>query len=143
MKLLKKYLGEVKNNQLIIYQHDLLNKQLKNLNGKKVALTIRQLTASRERSEQQNKYYWGVVLKIISEETGNSPQDLHDYYKNKYLSGSKEVFFEKISFCHSTTKLSYKKFSEYLEKIKNEVALPQPEGMGIYIPDVDEIQLEW
>lgn len=32
----------------------------------------------KKRSNPQNKYFWGVIVKIICDETGNDAQDVHD-----------------------------------------------------------------
>jgi len=81
------------------------------------------------RSLQQNNYYW-MYLKLIEDETGNSSQDLHNYFKGKYLSnGITEVYGHKVRKTKSTTNLNKSEFAEYLMSIEAEsgIALPSTE----------------
>jgi hypothetical protein len=96
------------------------------------------------RSMQQNSFYW-VYLELISRETGNDPNDLHEYFKTKMLPrkiveihgkhGHYE--FEKIK---STTELSKLEMGEYMDKIcaVTEVPIPDPKEYLLangYIPN--------
>lgn len=38
------------------------------------------------RSTPQNKYYWGCVVQILSDELGYTKDEIHDIIKNKFLS---------------------------------------------------------
>ena len=76
-----------------------------------------------DRTLQQNALY-RQILTIISKETGNSPQELHYYFKN--------LFIYSENWFPSSRKLNKEEFSEYLEKIKNKVAL-----LGINIPEYE------
>src|SRR3990167_11251232 len=50
-----------------------------------------------KRTEQQNRYYWGVYLPLISQETGERDLDaLHELFKGKFLAqGIVEILGEK------------------------------------------------
>src|SRR4051812_38837457 len=37
------------------------------------------------RSIAANRYYWGVVIKLIAEETGQHSQDIHDDLRDRFL----------------------------------------------------------
>ena len=67
------------------------------------------------RSVEQNRYYWGVVLTEISEYTGHTSDELHEYFKKEYLI-EKSTFIETYK---STTDLDIGEFIEYIERIKN------------------------
>lgn len=92
-----------------------------------------------KRSLTQNAYYW-VYLNVISEETGNDIDDLHEFFKHKYLpfktitiKGKKgEHTFKRIT---STSELSKNDFGEYLDKIcaATGIPLPDPQAAG-YLP---------
>lgn len=41
-------------------------------------------THRKSRSNLQNRYYWGVVIKILSEEIGYAPDVMHNYMKHKF-----------------------------------------------------------
>jgi len=125
---------------------------MKILEGKQVSIKIGPRT--RVRSNLQNNYLWGVVYKTISDETGNDSKDLHEFFKEKFIStivyrtmhkpdGTSEV----IDFRHtrSTTDLTTVEFIEYYRKIidfaANEdifVAEPNEEEMWQLMKMVEE-----
>lgn len=106
---------------------------------KNVGKTVRIELPDPKRTLTQNAYYW-VYLTVLEREFGNAADDLHDYFKHKFLPrdfvtirGKKgKVTFERIK---STTKLSKLEFGEYLDKIAEAtgVPLPNPQEAG-YLP---------
>jgi hypothetical protein len=71
----------------------------------------------KSRSDRQNNMYWGW-LKIISDETGYTTEELHEYMKGNFWGYREaEIFGEKRMIPKSTTKLSTKEFNEYLDKV--------------------------
>ena len=90
------------------------------------------------RSSQQNSYYW-VYLDIISHETGNAADDLHFFFKDRFLAKKEIVIWGKknnfrLEAPPSTTKLNKVEFGEYLKAIEHltEIPLPDPKLMGYY-----------
>ena len=71
------------------------------------------------RSLNANRYYRGVVLKMIADLTEDNQQDLHNQFKKEYCGG------------RSTSELNTKEFHEYISKIRawarKELALRIPE----------------
>lgn len=53
------------------------------LPGKALEVTIRQRKA--ERSDLQNRALWGVAYKALREQTGNDPDDLHQYFCGEHF----------------------------------------------------------
>jgi hypothetical protein len=45
-------------------------------------------------SNQQNRYYWGVIVKLISEYTGHTPEEVHAILKYKFLRRRSQEGFE-------------------------------------------------
>jgi hypothetical protein len=89
-----------------------------------------------KRSGQQNKYYHGIVVKILSDETGFTPDEMHETLKYKFLRYSKALpNGEEVQIIMSTTDLDTKEFEEYLEQIKR-FAIQE---LDVYIPDPNEI----
>ena len=82
------------------------------------------------RSNPQNKWYRGVVLEMISEETGHDPDDLHELFKYKF--NSSEVMGKRVG--KTTVNLTVKEFTEYVENIRRWAA----EFLSMNIPDPDE-----
>lgn len=86
------------------------------------------------RSGMQNRYYWGVVLKMIMEHTGDDKDDLHDYFKRKFLSYDKAIKAtgEAYTRTRDTHDLDTGEFETYLEEIRRfaaveiEIVIPLP-----------------
>lgn len=93
------------------------------------------------RSNRQNSYYW-AYLEIVSHETGNLAEDLHEFFREKLLPKKFIVIHGKkgdyeIEKRKSTTELSKIEFGEYLDKICSVcgVELPDPSKLEGYISD--------
>ncbi len=87
------------------------------------------------RSGQQNRYYH-LYLNVISQETGNDADDLHEWAKRKFLpSRFIKVNGEEMRIPGSTTTLTKVEFGEYMERIcaATEVPLPDPELAGFIV----------
>lgn len=81
------------------------------------------------RSLRENNYYWGVVLQTISDQSGYTPEEVHDAMRWKFL--RKGQRFETVA---STTSLSVHEFEDYLDKIRIwaaqelQLSIPLPEN---------------
>ena len=84
------------------------------------------------RSNKQNDYYWGVVLRLISYESGYTSEQAHELFRKAFLK-SDEVSMGNIhnEVPRSTTELSTNEFNEYIEKIKQFAT----EFYSLVIPD--------
>ena len=78
------------------------------------------------RSVQQNRYYHGVVCKLISGHTGYTGDEVHQIMAEQFLSYEKNG----KQFVKSTTKLKTAEFEEYLEACRRFAAIE----MQVYIP---------
>ena len=120
-----KHKGRVENGLLILFDKKLFNIYLKTFEGKHVDLIIK--LPSKDRSHQQNRYYWGVIVDIVGKELGYSPDETHEAFKIKFLLDRRG----KIPTIRSTATLTTKEFEEYLENIK----MWASEFLGIVLPD--------
>lgn len=101
-----------------------IGKALNAFEGRWVSLTIKEL--KRVRSNNQNRFYHGVVVPIIVEllrEYGNDADcDIaHEFLKVSFMppEGSKRVKVGKVIVeSQSTTRLSTMAFEEFLERIR-------------------------
>jgi hypothetical protein len=84
------------------------------MNPGEVFINIGKNRRKRQRSNNQNEYYWGCVLKLISEHTGDTVEDLHDHFRIRFLMRG-----VKLDSPRSTTSLSTSEFEEYLSKIRH------------------------
>ena len=85
MAIIPKLKGIVLNGNIVLDYNDKIKQQkwLQSLNGKRIEMIIRPFRA--KRTIPQNAYYWGVVLKTISKETGYTSEELHEFFKRIYL----------------------------------------------------------
>lgn len=95
--------------------------------GKKITLEL----VKSKRSLSQNAFYW-VYLGIIEIETGNSADDLHEYFKRVHLPPKFiTVMGKEIKIPRSTTELSKVEMGEYLDKICAETNVPIPNPIDV------------
>ena len=86
----------------------------------------------KRRTLSQNKLYW-LWINCIASETGNRPENIHDYLKNKFLPKRKiNIFGEIKEIPFSTTELNTKQFTNYLNSIDADVST---EGIQLLYPD--------
>lgn len=102
--------------------------------GKDDFFVIEIQKSKRIRSLNQNKYYWGVVVKIIANHTGYTSDETHQQLARVFLSYKNGPHL----FVHSTTKLNTVDFEAYLEKCRKWAQ----QDMGCYIPLPNEITEE-
>ena len=91
------------------------------------------------RSVSENKYYWGVVLDILSDELGHTKTEMHEILKTKFLRDiayikKKNGEHLKVETSKSTTDLKTNEFEDYLSKIRNFASAE----LGIWIPEPNE-----
>lgn len=129
--------SKVLNGNLAV-NRSLIAKTIKHFEGAEITLTIEKKYS--KRSNQQNAFYWGVLIPIISELfqdcTGTffSEQETHEALKSncnyKEIVSEKTGEFTRIPI--STTELNKIEFSEYIEKVEHfvfdyfSVILPKP-----------------
>jgi hypothetical protein len=98
--------------------------------GKKVEVSVD--PPKKHRSLNQNRYYWGIVIDIISGATGFEPQEAHDAMRYKFLTD----MTGDLPKVKSTTELSTVEFLDYVAQIQQFGA----EFLEVYIPDPNEGQ---
>lgn len=106
--------------------------------GEEVSLVVH--NRKPKRSEQQNRYYWGVWLPLIAKETGEANLDrLHELFKGKFLTqGVVEVLGEKVRLKKSTTELSISEFCQYIMDIEAETGIEAPPTENYGLPALKE-----
>lgn len=90
----------------------------------------------KDRSLNQNKYYHGVVVPMISEAIGEEDLEVvHGLLKNKFNHEILVIGDDEIIKPLSTAKLNTEQFEIYLEKIRMWAA----KFLGLYIPLPGEV----
>lgn len=100
--------------------------------GTKLDITIRKQKI--KRSNLQNRYYWGVVVEILSNEFGYEPDEMHMVLREKFLRIHDEKHPDFV-IAKSTAKLNTLDFIDYIEKIQRWAAIEHQ----TYIPDPEKI----
>ena len=130
-----KHRGEVKGGKLELWDRNKFLEDCQSHEGKQVYLTVAPYTKSR--SEAQNNYYWGVVIKILSEETGFSADEMHEVLKNMFLVKVREDLKGRtFPVGVSTTKLTTAEFEEFLAKVREWASIE----LNCYIPEPNEVE---
>lgn len=113
--------GTVKDGRLTIANRKRLEQDLRSFRNCTIEITIKKKNT---RSSQQNRYYWGVVVKEIQlrlNDLGNDfePETVHEFLKDKF--NKKEIVGEGgevIDFLGaSTTEMNKEEFGVYVDKI--------------------------
>ncbi len=129
-RITPKFRAEVVDGKLKFYNEIRFFEYLKKLNG---FYYVGLEKIKKTRTDKQNRFYW-AYLRILSEETGNEEETMHEYFKRVFLPPR----FEKIKFGKksgeiklpaTTTTLSKLEFGEYLTKIEamTGISAPNPE----------------
>ena len=95
--------------------------------GDKVSVEVKKYHP--QRSDQQNKYYWSVIIPILGDFLGYDKEECHEALKWHFLKME-----GKIPTVKSTRKLDTSDFSNYIEKICRWAA----EEFSIFIPPPHE-----
>lgn len=103
---------------------------LRSLEGQEVEVTIQKYRKTR--TGEQNRYYWGVVVKLIAEHCGYEPEEAHDAMRLKFLQSHGDGIMLTI---RSTTSLDTKEMTEYIEQCRRLGA-----EMGVQIPSPGEVE---
>lgn len=106
--------------------------QLSKLEGKRFEEILR--IEKKDRSNQQNKAYWGIIIEILSDHLGYEREETHDAMRQKFLSHIDEK--TGLTVIRSTTSLSTIEFNEYYAQIQRWAA----EFLQVYIPDPNEAE---
>ena len=128
--------SSVKNGHLHFHNRRVFDEQVRHFREGaqvEIAVTIRRAS----RSLQQNAYYWGVVVQIISEHTGYTPDEVHEFLKMKFIpkrlavaDGNGEIC-EEFVIGGSTRKMNTIQFGEFMEECRRFAA----DTLDCYIPD--------
>lgn len=104
------------------------------MDGQDVEIVIKK--RKKKRSCNQNSYYWGVVLKLISDYSGHTEDELHDHFRARFLAVRTGDFMRWKM--HSTTALDTVQMEEYLAKIRQWAS----ETLALYVPEPNEVDYE-
>ncbi len=129
--------GEIRGGRLRVKNAGQFAADLARCRDGAVSITVERKVATR--SQRQNAYYWGVCLELVSEHTGYTPDEVHEFAKAKFLpkklafaDGNGEVKDDMV-IGGTTTKLDTIQFGEFIEAFRRWAA----ETLDVVIPDPD------
>lgn len=125
--------GRVEKGKLILDDPSGYLVKVASLEGKKVELTLKKSQSIR--STRANRYYWGVVIKVIADHCGYMPEELHEALKFKFLS-DKCMDDKGLVKIGSTASLSTDEFIQYT----NKVVMWAAQDLQVYIPDPTQVE---
>ncbi len=75
----------------------------------------------KDRTDLQNRYYWGVVVRILSVELWYTPEEIHELLKDKLLTVRTKIAWtrKRLKRTKSTTELTTIEFNKFIEEIIN------------------------
>ncbi len=135
------FYGTINEGKLALENKERLKTYLASLPpGKRYKLIIRRWRNNR--SDNQNGYYWGVVIKALSDATGFTSDEMHEAMKLMFLRRKEEVQISvdgKIKFivmetADSTANMDTLQFEDYVEGVRRWAS----QELGVYIPAPNE-----
>ena len=130
------FTGKVKNGKFIADIAEAFKKAFYQYEGRAVTLLVKELRDTR--SNQANRYYWGVVVAAIADYMGERDAEcVHELLKVEC--NPKFVTQGKITYrLGMSTKLDSKEFWEYVERVREFGAVK----CGLYIPNPGEYGID-
>ena len=124
--------GRVENGRLVIENLDKFREYLTTLQDR-VQIIVRK-PKKKQRSNEQNRYLWGVCYKLLSEWSGDTTEEWHEICKQMFVEPTKKIIDgNTYEIRKSSTALNTKEFTDYIEKIRRFGA-----EHGVIIPDPDQ-----
>ena len=137
-KINPQFFGTIKGGKLSLENPDRFSEYLASLEDKEVCLWVRK--AEYARSIPQNKYYWGVIVRMVADEMGIIPDEAHEFLKGLFLKVGVEANGRRWEVTKSTADLSIADFVDYTEKCRMWAA--QMDTLNINIPLPNEMIFE-
>lgn len=133
--------GSIRRGRLEIRNRKKFTEAVKRMRDGEVLITVTRKHATR--SVQANRYYWGVVVELLSEHTGYTPEEIHEVLKAKFIpkrlsvsDGNGEIKGEFV-IGGTTTSMNKLEFGEFITNIRQWAA----EELDVIIPDPDNGRL--
>lgn len=126
------FLGTIKQGKLLLNTQDQFDKYLLTLEGQEIQVVVGKV--KKQRSSQENKYYWAVPIKLLSEATGYTDEEMHDALRMLFL----KDMSKKIPTLRSTASLTTVEMEEYLSKIR----VWASQVLNCYVPEPNEVSID-
>jgi hypothetical protein len=110
--------------------------QIQRLEGSEIDLTLEK--HRNKRSVNQSNYYFGVIVKMLSDELGYSKGEMHEILRGKFLSEEIRVGNEVIRYAKSTADLK----TDAFENLMTDIREWSSSELNIFLPTPNEIILD-
>ena len=121
--------GAVVEGKLKLFDREGFEKYVATLDGDVKLHVFKQ---KKTRSNEENRYYWGCILRMIADECGMSAEEVHEALKIKFLPNREAKLFT----VRSTSSLSTVQFEAYMEELRRWAAME----LNVVIPLPNEAE---
>ena len=137
MAYVARHAGRVKQGQLVLSDPVAWRAAVGKHEGRDVWVTV--IRQQRLHTDNQRKYYFGVVVDMIAAEIGATKDETHEWLKQKFLMRRVELLNGKVIEMPARFRdLSVEEVADYISvKIKPWAA----EFLGLSIPDANEVEV--
>lgn len=122
------FVGTIEQGKLRVDFQANFERWLMTLEGQRVIVEVKKFR--KNRTDAQNKFWWGVVIDILSKHTGYEPEEMHDAIKIKFMPVERAGLIAG----KSTARLTTIEFMELIERVQRWAA----QDLQCYIPDPSE-----
>lgn len=137
VRISQTFYGRVEDHKLTLGNLQAFKAYMSQFNGQRVQLNVDRYKDTR--SEQQNRYYWGVVIEIFADYFGMSPQETHEALKwEKLRKEIKDRAGNARITIGSTATMKTDEFEKYMADLRRWGA----EEFQLNIPEPNEINPE-
>src|SRR5437016_3327127 len=123
--------GRIKDGKIELKDREGFHALIQSLEGKEVQLTLERFRM--RRSNQQSRYYWGVIVALLADHCGYEPEEMHEALKAKFLRDRANEEVGDLPKIRSSASLDTVAFSDYCAKCQQLAA-----ELGLYVPSPNE-----
>jgi len=132
MRYVPKFNGLIDKGRLILSGEDRFNAYLSSLEGKQVEVIVQ--IPRKSRSINQNNYYFGIIVTMISEFTGHTIDEVHGFLAGMFLVKHMNILGNETDYVLSSTSLSTTEAENYFSKCREWAALT----LQLSVPEPNE-----
>lgn len=110
------FYGHITNRKLELNDRSGFTDVVHSLDDKDIVIEIGEFKPTR--TNRANAYYWGVVLKCISDDSGHDPESLHEHFKRKFLTPLIVTIMDEETKIYTTRTLDSQEFWDYVERVR-------------------------
>ena len=126
--------AQIRQGKVVFDNRENFDMWVANLEGKSVEVLVR--LPSADRTNQANRYYWAVIVKVLSDELGYDPNEMHEVLKYIHNPHNIKIGESEMRIGGSTRLLDTGQFSDYCERIRK-WALTE---LNPYLPQPNEVE---